>query len=109
MQTTHTVRIAGRTRRVRAEYRHAVEGRKSLLHHTETWDETATILLEIDVERLARILGGKAMENRTGKSMLMGSIIKAYVTDRKVENLVSKDADHQEPPGEGWHLVEEAK
>ena len=110
MQTTqHTVRITGRTRYVRTSYEHEKGGRKSLPHHTETWDENAIIELQVDITRLARVLGGKAMEGRSGKSILMGGIIKAFVIDRQVENLIVKDADPQQEPGEGWRKVEEAQ
>lgn len=65
------------------------------------WTEDATVTLEINAEALFRLLGGKAVGNKTGKSSAMHGIIKAKVTRRSERNVQETDL----PIPEGYEVV----
>lgn len=69
---------------------------------TRYWTETLHGELSIDIDALFKLLGAKAMKNRSGKSALAGGIIKFKATKR-----VETDVRVEEHPlGERVRLVE---
>lgn len=75
------------------------------------WDEEGQVEIIVDVDALLKVLGQKAMENKSGKAIEAGGAVVAQVKNRKVLN--ERDGEYyvyaEGHEGPGFETYEKAE